>query len=93
VAKYHEKLQKGGRASGRFIPKSFRFDQKADGIKALHALLAKLEKQIRGYSEETLDTLILPHPLLGKITLREMIYFTAYHAEHHEELVRKYLAK
>jgi hypothetical protein len=34
-----------------------------------------------------LDLLILPHPLLGKLTLREMLYFTLYHVEHHEKQV------
>jgi hypothetical protein len=26
---------------------------------------------------------VLPHPLLGKLTIREMLYFTVYHGEHH----------
>lgn len=25
-----------------------------------------------------------PHPLLGKLTLREMMFFTIYHVQHHE---------
>jgi hypothetical protein len=29
----------------------------------------------------------LPHPLLGKLTLREMLYFTAYHADHHRHSI------
>lgn len=93
VAKYHEKLQKGGRTTGPFVPKPFRFDQKIEGIKAVSMLIYKLEKQIESFTEASLDTLILPHPLLGKITLREMLYFTTYHVRHHQELVMKYLTK
>jgi hypothetical protein len=33
--------------------------------------------------------LILPHPLLGKITIREMLYFTAYHVQHHENIIKR----
>jgi hypothetical protein len=33
----------------------------------------------------------LPHPLLGKLTLREMIYFTIYHVQHHHKLVQNQL--
>jgi hypothetical protein len=44
------------------------------------------------FSEKDLDTLILPHPLLGKVTLREMLYFTIYHVQHHVEQVKTNLA-
>ena len=43
------------------------------------------------FSEKQLDTFILPHPLLGKLTLREMLYFTIYHAEHHKKQTLKNL--
>jgi hypothetical protein len=33
--------------------------------------------------EAKLDNFIAPHPLLGKITLRELCYFTIYHTQHH----------
>jgi hypothetical protein len=43
----------------------------------------RLQKAFESWNEEDLDTIRLPHPLLGKITAREMIYFTLYHAKHH----------
>lgn len=46
---------------------------KANGV------CSSLEK----YSEKDLDFYILPHPALGKMTLREMALFSAYHVEHH----------
>ena len=42
-----------------------------------------MARQTSQISEHKLDRCILPHPLLGKLTLREMIYFTIYHMEHH----------
>jgi hypothetical protein len=33
--------------------------------------------------EAQLDQYLVPHPLLGKITLRELGYFTIYHTQHH----------
>jgi hypothetical protein len=53
----------------------------------LEKLVASLSARVEGFSEQQLDLLILPHPLLGKLTLREMIYFTIYHAGHHEKQV------
>ncbi len=86
VAKYHAKLQAGGRASGRFLP-----NEKPMPVlkltKQLTALIKSLNQQIDSYSEEQLDKLILPHPLLGKLTLREMLYFTIYHVQHHHQQV------
>jgi uncharacterized damage-inducible protein DinB len=37
-----------------------------------------------------LDRLRLPHPALGKLTVREMLFFTIYHNIHHvENVVRR----
>ena len=43
----------------------------------------KLQYKTVHISERNLDTLILPHPLMGKMTVREIIMWTAYHTEHH----------
>jgi len=36
-------------------------------------------------SDKHLDTLILPHPLMEKMPIREIIMWTAYHVELHME--------
>lgn len=87
VEKYQGKLKDGGRAPGRFAPPSVTTDQRAALIKKLEKLTVILNKRLAGFSERQLDQLILPHPLLGKLTLREMICFTIYHAGHHEKQV------
>lgn len=87
VEKYREKLNVGGRAPGRFVPAAVNVSQRTALINKLEKLTKSLTKRIQGFSEEHLDLLILPHPLLGKLTLREMIYFTIYHAGHHEKQV------
>ncbi|WP_350287698.1 hypothetical protein [uncultured Croceitalea sp.] len=38
-------------------------------------------------SEIELDTFILPHPVMGDQTLREILYFTAYHVLHHDRQI------
>ncbi|NLR56705.1 DinB family protein [Chitinophaga polysaccharea] len=48
----------------------------------------KLLDKLSGWSEKDLDKYRLPHPLLGKITIREMLYFIAYHNEHHLEKLK-----
>jgi hypothetical protein len=89
VDKYKEKLANGGRATGAYIPKKVVVSQKSALLDKLQKQINSLTKKVSQFSENQLDTLILPHPLIGKITFREMLYFTAYHVQHHQELVKK----
>lgn len=43
----------------------------------------KLQYKTRKLKDKNLDTLILPHPLMGRMAVREIIMWTAYHTEHH----------
>ena len=88
VAKYKAKLAAGGRASGPFIPPFISFEKKDELIKKYTSQKQKLVAKIERQSEKNLDVYILPHPLLGKVTLREMLYFTIHHNEHHLELLK-----
>ena len=89
VEKYRSKLAAGGKASGPYIPKAISFDRK-------DALLRKYEREketfirkVKKQNEIDLDKYILPHPLLGKVTLREMLFFTIHHNEHHLETLQQ----
>jgi hypothetical protein len=94
IKKYTEKLAGGGRASGRFVPSEKIAFSKNEMIKKTKASLQTISKAVeKKWSEEELDKYIFPHPLLGKLTAREMLYFTAYHAQHHKEIVEKYYCK
>lgn len=62
------------------------------------SVLAAFEKQhtiyIRrfdAWAETDLDAIILPHPALGKITLREMGFFTAMHIGLHHTICKRYM--
>jgi hypothetical protein len=86
VQAYQNKLQQGGKAPAVYVPKTpatLRATQKR--IEQVKALVKTLIHQIDKYSESELDQMILPHPLLGKLTLREMGYFAAYHVAHHHK--------
>ena len=47
------------------------------------------EKRISRWSDKSLDNCLLPHPLLGKMMVREMLFFTHFHAEHHAASISK----
>lgn len=48
----------------------------------------KLQYKVKKISDNNLDTLILPHPLMGKMTIREIVMWTAHHTEHHTETLK-----
>lgn len=49
----------------------------------------KLQYKTRKISDKNLDSLILPHPLMGKMPIREIIMWTAYHIEHHTNTLKE----
>jgi len=87
VKAYQNVLQKGGKAGSPYIPKSVGINQKQKLSKDLAKLIASLTEKIAKLSEDDLDNHILPHPLIGKTSIREMLYFTVYHVKHHHEQV------
>lgn len=89
VARYKEKLAAGGRASGRFVPPAIPAKQVEHIAKALETTVTALVRTVGRWSEQELDTVLLPHPLLGKLTVREMLFFTIYHVQHHHALVER----
>ncbi len=93
VKKYVSKLDAGGKAPTPFIPKTVESNQKKKLKSKSLKLVTKLCKQVDGFSEQQLDEYILPHPLLGKVTIREMLYFTIYHAEHHQKITLRNLGR
>lgn len=92
VSGYQQKLAEGGAASGRFLPKEIGFEAKNGLLEKLEGSVSKLCSQLESFSEDDLDKFLLPHPLLGKLTLREMLCFSIYHAGHHQKQVEENLA-
>jgi hypothetical protein len=93
VSKYKEKLAKGGVATGAFVPPAISYDKKEKLCKQLNSKVEKLCKQVNSFSKQQLDEYILPHPLLGKLTVREMLYFTMHHVNQHLEITKRNLEK
>ncbi len=84
----------GGAKAGRFAPSERALPQDLEEWRreimrqredAAGALVANLGR----WSERALDRARLPHPLMGKLTVREMLFFTLYHNLHHVEVVER----
>jgi hypothetical protein len=91
VNRYKQKLAAGGKASGVFIPKSIhpgtgKENLLNDFIKSMDRLITAVSKN---WKDGQLDQYLAPHPLLGKLTLRELCYFTVYHNYHHLHIIEQ----
>ncbi len=49
----------------------------------------KLQHKTKKWKDNDLDNLILPHPLMGKMPVREIIMWTACHVEHHTKTLQE----
>jgi DinB superfamily len=93
--RYQGILAAGGGA-GRFAPREL--PPPSNPADARARLLAGLGRAVEGlarrtdtWSETDLDRYQLPHPLLGKLTVREMLLFTVQHLAHHASKVEQRL--
>jgi uncharacterized damage-inducible protein DinB len=70
-------------APQQFIPQQVSPEQKATILLDIQKNILTIQQLLDQYTEEELNTLVLPHPLLGNLTLREMFYLMTYHPTHH----------
>lgn len=91
VKRYQEKIEEN---KDKTI--DFNKDLKSPLLKDRPRLLTKLQIQhkklqykTRKISDINLNTLVIPHPLMGKMTVRELIMWAAYHTEHHTTILKK----
>ncbi len=85
---YYSRLSARGKASSRYIPPVIPFEQKVNKIGKYRLEKIKLLKRLDAMNDSTLDRILLPHPLIGKITAREMMFFTIFHTEHHFQSIQ-----
>lgn len=83
VWKYQLQLNTGAKASLPFVPKLGYIPVKSILVRLWKLSCVALLKSLDAWSENDLDTYIIPHPIIGKITARELLYFTIYHCKHH----------
>ncbi|HXU26126.1 MAG TPA: DinB family protein, partial [Bacteroidia bacterium] len=91
VSFYMSKINEGAKATPPFVPDLVTINERAQLVKDVQTTIAELCVKLNAYTEKELDTLTIPHPLLKRLSLREMIYFTIKHAEHHYELTKQYI--
>ena len=88
ICKFYEtRIAEGGRASGIYLPRQKTPEHPKKEKKKLLERLEKaadsLHSELKQWEDADLDQYQLPHPLLGKLTVREMLFFSIYHTLRH----------
>ncbi len=91
--RYLAGLAAGGQA-GRYGPSDGRPEMPAEEWRQVvldrwKQAMSDLAAAAEAWPEKALDRYRLPHPLIGKLTLREMLFFTLYHNAHHARRIRE----
>lgn len=95
VARYHKALEGLTAAAPKeFSPKAAPYSTRKQQFTAYEKVVKKLAKVAEKCSDRDLDYYVVPHPLMGKVTLREILFFSIYHVQHHhkitEEIIHHY---
>ena len=87
---YEQAIAKGGKAGGSYLPvqetPEHPEEKKLELLGQLAETIAKLVSAVEKWDDAAFDECQLPHPLLGDLTLREILYFTIYHTLRHARL-------
>jgi hypothetical protein len=89
IARYEAALAKGGKAPKPFVPPAVPVSEKARLIESLRKEGQRLVEAAGLWSEAGLDKYVLPHPLIGNLTLRNFLEFADYHVQHHLDILKR----
>ena len=88
---YKQKLKNGAKATKEYIPVLERDKSSKDELMERFANTTnRYLNEIRYYWEDSnMDKYQFPHPILGNITARELMYFNIFHCWHHFKTMRQ----
>ncbi len=89
---YKNALEGGAKSPSIYIPKPILFESKNHLIQKHTTLNQLFIDKLNNHTDIELDRYRLPHPILDKVTLRELASFTSFHTTHHLELLKSKLA-
>lgn len=90
ITRYQQKLQNiPPDMSSPLGTSKYPLDKKYETIDVFLADNQKLIKLIDKWKESQLDKYLLPHPLMGRMLIRELLMWTSYHHLHHLEVLKK----
>ncbi|MEL7251787.1 MAG: DinB family protein [Bacteroidota bacterium] len=94
VEKYKGALQRGNiKAPGSFEAEAGRTFERPALIKRFEDELRDFIQAMDHWTEAEMSEYVMPHPAIGKCTIREFVYFTILHTYHHLEILQQQYVK
>ncbi|MGF7214989.1 hypothetical protein GGR92_001129 [Spirosoma lacussanchae] len=88
AADYEKALESGVKAPDGMVPRlADTLISRAELMERILTMYQSVAAGVSDWSSADLDRYQLPHPALGKLTVREMIDFISIHTEHHQRLL------
>ncbi len=78
---YNDMLKNTPIPNNPFGPKGGK--SKAELLQSWQMVKDKIPTRLDNWTPEDLDRYTIPHPILGPFSVREMLFFTIFHTEHH----------
>lgn len=89
VEKYKTVLEQGGKSSALYLPSKIGVGKKEEEIEEFVTTHKKLTDLLQFFDDKDLNEISFPHPLLGKLSAKELLFFTIYHLEHHFKTIKE----
>lgn len=89
VEAYHEKLKTSNPVNNPFSSGEDNSMDKEELVDFWNSVCNRLAERLEKWKDSDLDKYVVPHPLLGKMTIREILFFTIYHTNHHLQIMQK----
>ena len=77
-------LNTSRKAPEQFVPSEIKFVDKNKIITDLKSVTKQIQEILNSYNDEEFKSIVIPHPLLGKISIQELFYLMSYHPLHHK---------
>ncbi|MCG8374141.1 MAG: DinB family protein [Balneolales bacterium] len=86
---YKQKLEEGAVASKPYIPEPVSLEQKNRLLQKYSIEKEHIIERLNKWSEKDLSSVAALHPVLGNLSIRELMFFTIYHNYHHLDSIKK----
>ena len=92
TSRYEKKLAQASIGTNPYAPELGRTLSKSEIENDWNESLDILDSEFHKWSEEDLDGFLLPHPLMGRMIVREMMFFAVHHTTRHLESIENKLS-
>jgi len=76
-------VQQNTKTKNNYEAEPGRIFDRPELIKRFEQELNDLIQSLNKWNEDDMTAYVMPHPIMGKFTIREFIYFTIFHTKHH----------